>query len=191
MQRQIAASPALLHKAVSIADLLAEVAANPVKVPADLAAEVASISRQAFSTANPALQRSFAATSLQGVLGSGVRGALEIVLGQGRQACEILLNTAADLMTPASAAWSFSAAPALVTRASSSGPAVVEGVRDSDAASMTVTADRFEGSRHVEIVTRDIPPENAPIVLVSAEGEQLIMRLDPSIVTTPPLAQFG
>lgn len=186
VQRQIAASPALLREAVSIAELLEEVAANPAKVPADLAAEVAGISRQAFSTGNPGLQRSLAATSLQGVLGSGVRGALEVVLGQGRQACEILLNTASELIMPASGAWSFSAAPALVTRASSGGPAIVEGVRDADAASMTVTADRFEGSRRIEIVIRDIPPEKAPIVLVSAEGgEQPPTRLDPSVATDP------
>ena len=148
------------------------------------------MSRKAFALPRTAmgsgLQRSLAALGLHGARASGIRGALEIVLGQGRQACEIVLNTAADLLQPDPGAWSFAATPALVTRSSSGAPAVVEGVREADAASMTIIADRFEGSRRIEIVIRGISAEQAPTVLVAGEDdEQPPIRLEPSVEADP------
>jgi len=184
VQRQLATSPSLLSEAILIARLLEEVEARPARIPIDLAAEAADIGRQAFAApraaASSVLQRSLAALALQGAPGSGIRGALEIVLGQGRQACEIVLDAAAGLLQPNQNAWSFSLAPALVTRSSSSEPAIAEAVRQADAAAMTVVADHFEGSRRIEIVIRGLSPEKAPVVLVVGEDDkQPLTRLVP------------
>lgn len=186
VQRQIAASPALVHEAISLAQLLEEVEADPARIPADLAAEASVVGRRAFGIpemeAGLGLRGSLAAMGLQGGLVSGVRGALEIILGQGRQACEIVLKEASNLIKPDPGAWSFAAVPALVTRSSSSSPAVVEGVREADAASMTVIADRFEGVRRIEVVIRGVSPEQAPTVLVAdEEGTLLPVRRSPSV----------
>jgi hypothetical protein len=186
VQGRLARSPSLLREAVSIAGLLEEVEANPARIPTDIAAEASEMSRKAFALPRTAmgsgLQRSLAALGLHSARVSGIRGALEIVLGQGRQACEIVLNTAADLLQPDPGAWSFAATPALVTRSSSGAPAVVEGVREADAASMTIIADRFEGSRRIEIVIQGLSAEQAPTVLVAGEDDQQPpMRLVPSI----------
>ena len=190
VQSRLARSPSLLREAASIAGLLEEVEANPARIPQDLAEKAAAMSRQVFAVSQTAmssgLQRSLAAFGLHGGRVSGIRGALEIVLGQGRQACEIVLNTAADLLQPDPGAWSFAAAPALVTRSSSGAPAVVEGVREADTASMTIIADRFEGSRRIEIVIRGLSAEQAPTVLVAGEDdEQPPIRLEPSVEADP------
>lgn len=190
VQRRLARSPALLSEAASIARLLEDVEADPAKIPADLAAKASAIGRQAFATpgtaSGSALQRSLAALGLQGGQRSSIRGALEIVLGQGRQACEIVLDTAADLLRPNPSAWLFSMAPALVTRSSSGEPAIAEAVRDADAASMIVVADHFEGSRRIEIVIRGLAPEKAPVVLVVGEDDkQPPVRLEASVETDP------
>jgi hypothetical protein len=186
VQSRLARSPDLLREAASIAGLLEEVEANPARIPTDIAAEASEMSRKAFALPRTAmgsgLQRSLAALGPHGARLSGIRGALEIVLGQGRQACEIVLNTAADLLQPDPGAWSFAATPALVTRSSSGAPAVVEGVREADAASMTIIADRFEGSRRIEIVIQGLSAEQAPTVLVASEDDQQPpMRLEPSV----------
>jgi hypothetical protein len=186
VQSRLARSPGLLREAASIAGLLEEIEANPARIPQDLAAEATSMSRQVFAVSQTAmssgLQRSLAALGLHGGRVSGIRGALDIVLGQGRQACEIVLNTAADLLQPDPGAWSFAATPALVTRSSSGASAVVEGVREADAASMTIIADRFEGSRRIEIVIQGLSAEQAPTVLVASEDDQQPpMRLEPSV----------
>jgi hypothetical protein len=190
VQSRLARSPGLLRDAASIAGLLEEVEANPARIPQDLAEKAAAMSRQVFTVSqtgmSSGLQRSLAALGLHGGRVSGIRGALEIVLGQGRQACEIVLNTATDLLQPDPGAWSFAAAPALVTRSSSGAPAVVEGVREADAASMIIIADRFEGSRRIEIVIRGLSAEQAPTVLVAGEDdEQPPIRLEPSVKTDP------
>jgi hypothetical protein len=190
VQRQMAASPELAQEAASIVELLEAVAAHPATIPADLAAEVAGLSYQAFAAAPQAgsrgLRKLFESVTPQGASagGLGLRGVLEIVWGEGRQACEILIHSAADFIGPAAGAWSFAPAPAMVTRSGQSGgPAMVEGVRDEDSAGTTVTADRFEGTRHLEIVVRELPDGAAPVILVSTDGDESPpVRLEPTVI---------
>ena len=198
VQRQMAASPELAREAASIVDLLDAVAAHPVAIPADLAAEVAGLSDRAFATAQQAsgrgLRKLFETMTPQGASagGLGLRGVLEIVWGEGRQACEILIHTAAEFIGPAAGIWSFAAAPAMVTRRGrSGGPAMVEGVRDEDSAATTVTADWFEGTRHLEIVVRELPAGAAPVILVANDSDESPpVRLEPTITADPGSGTF-
>jgi hypothetical protein len=197
VQRQMAASPELAQ-AASIVELLNAVAAHPATIPADLAAEVAGLSYQAFAIAPQAggrgLRKLFESVTPQRASagGLGLRGVLEIVWGEGRQACEILIHSAADFIGPAAGAWSFAPAPAMVTRSGrSGGPAVVEGVREEDSATTTVTADRFEGSRHLEIVVRELPDGAAPVILVANDSDESPpVRLEPTVIADPGSGTF-
>jgi len=189
VQHQIGASPALAREAASMLDLLVQAAAHAAVVPADLAAEIAGLGTPAFGTAERAPGRG-RRNILDGLAPerragweAGLRGALKVVLGRGRESCEILVEVAADLLASASDAWSFAPAPALVTRTRSGQPAVIDGVRTADGAAMTVTAEVFEGVRRIEIVLRNYPVgPPVPIILVADEhGAVPMLSLDPSI----------
>jgi hypothetical protein len=187
--RQIAASPALAREAVSMIELLDQVAAHPAVVPAELVVEVAGLGKPAFDAAERLPDRGRRsildrlAPERRAGWEAGLRGALKVVLGQGRQSCEIVVEAAADLLASASDAWSFAPQPALVTRTRSGRPAVVDGVRSADGAAMTVTAEEFEGVRRIEIVLRHYPAgQPVPIILVADEhGDAPMLALDPSI----------
>jgi hypothetical protein len=196
--RQLAASPALAREAASMIDLLDQVTTHPAVVPPDLAAEVAGLGKLAFGAAQQIPDRGRRslldrlAPERRAGWESGLRGALKVVLGHGRQSCEILVEAAAGLLAPASDAWSFAPAPALVTRARSGQPALVDGVRTADGAAMTVTAEIFEGVSRIEIVLRNYPVgPAAPVILVLAEqGDAPILALEPSIEPDAPTGTF-
>jgi hypothetical protein len=187
--RQLASSPALAREAASMLDLLDQVAAHPAVVPTDLTAEVAGLGKPAFGAAErlPGRGRRHILDRLaperRASWKAGLRGALKVVLGHGRQSCEIVVEAAADLLASASDAWTFAPAPALITRTRSGRPAVVDGVRSADAAAMTVTAEEFEGVRRIEIVLRNYPVgQPVPIIVIADEhGDAPILALDPSI----------
>jgi len=165
-------------------DLLDQVAAHPAVVPADLAGEVAGLSRQAFTGRTP-LRGLDRLASEQHV--SRLYGALGVVLGRGRQPCEILLDAAASLVAQTMDAWRFIPVPSPVTRSGPATSASAEGSRDADAASVTVSADLFDGEHRIEVVVCHFPADQAvPGVLVADEADaSSTRRLKPSIEAEP------